>query len=83
MLSDERIEVDWNEIWRTVTTVTPEEWRALIQQLRDSHQRVLGTMRGFESWDNEDKFGNTLAIIVHTAYHLGEIRQALCVLQKD
>jgi hypothetical protein len=26
-------------------------------------------------------FGDMLAIIVHTAYHLGEIRQALCTLR--
>ena len=61
--------------------MTPEQWAALIQQLRDTYQRVLGTMRSFESWDNEDKFGGALAMLIHTAYHLGEIRQALCMLQ--
>ena len=83
MLSDERIEVDWKETWLTVTAVSPEQWAALIQQLRDTYQRVLGTMRSFKSWDNEDKFGGALAMLIHTAYHLGEIRQALCVLQRD
>ena len=83
MLSDERIEVDWKEIWLTVTAVSPEQWAALIQQLRDTYQRVLGTMRSFKSWDNEDKFGGALAMLIHTAYHLGEIRQALCVLQRN
>ncbi len=83
MLSSVEMEVDWGEIWRTVRAVSPAEWDTLRQQLRDTYHRVIGTMRGFESWDNENKFGNTLAIIVHTAYHLGEIRQALCVLQKD
>lgn len=83
MLSDERLEVNWKEIWLTVMAVTPEQWAGLIQQLRDTYQRVLGTMRSFESWDHEDKFGGALAMLIHTAYHLGEIRQALCVLQRD
>ena len=83
MLSDERIEVNWKDIWLTVTGVTPKQWAGLIQQLRDAYQRVLGTLRSFESWDNEDKFGGALAMLIHTAYHLGEIRQALCVLQCD
>jgi len=26
--------------------------------------------------------GGALSIVIHTAYHLGEIRQALCVLKK-
>ena len=31
---------------------------------------------------NEDTIGGALSIMVHTAYHLGEIRQALCTLKK-
>jgi hypothetical protein len=33
-----------------------------------------------EKWDDET-IGGSMAIIVHTAYHLGEIRQALCTLK--
>ena len=71
--------VDWGEIWRTVDTVTPEEWRRLKEQLVQTYQRVLGIMRGLD-WDSETSIGGALAIVVHTAYHLGEIRQALCTL---
>ena len=81
MLSDVPIEIDWGALWRSVGAVTPAEWDTLRQQLRDTYQRVLNTIRTFEAWGEGDKFSGTLAIIVHTAYHLGEIRQALCVLR--
>jgi hypothetical protein len=29
----------------------------------------------------EETMGGALSIVVHTAYHLGEIRQALCTLK--
>jgi hypothetical protein len=34
-----------------------------------------------ENWNDEDTIGAALAIVVHTAYHLREIRQALCTLR--
>ncbi len=74
-------QVDWGEIWRTVSAVTPEEWAASQAELRASYDRVRALIEGFEQFDG-DRFGNTLAIIVHSAYHLGEIRQALCTLQQ-
>ena len=73
--------VDWGEIWRTVNGVTPDEWMALKQQLKQTFQRVLDLMHGFEAWDDETYIGGALAILVHTAYHLGEIRQALCTVK--
>ncbi len=32
-------------------------------------------------WGGETAIGGALAIVVHTAYHLGEIRQALCIVK--
>lgn len=75
--------VDWGEVWRTVSIVTPDEWEASKTRLKASYERVLAIMKSFDSWENEDSFGNALAILVHTAYHLGEIRQALCTIQPD
>ena len=37
-------------------------------------------MRGLDNWENEAAIAVSLAIVVHTAYHLGEIRQALCTM---
>ena len=73
--------VDWDASWQQVTTVSPAEWDDLRQQLRDSYQRVRALFERFETWNGEDEISGALAIVVHTAYHLGEIRQALGVLR--
>ncbi|MBP6211236.1 MAG: hypothetical protein KA473_17530 [Anaerolineales bacterium] len=72
---------DWGEIWRTVEKVTPQEWEALKDKLRQAYQRMDRLFHENKMW-NEDTIGGSLSIVVHTAYHLGEIRQALCVLKK-
>ena len=72
---------DWGEIWRTVERVTPDEWEASKNRLQETYQRVRDLMKSFDSWDNEDRMGGAMNLLVHTAYHLGEIRQALCTLQ--
>ncbi|GAB4539317.1 MAG: hypothetical protein Kow0063_28020 [Anaerolineae bacterium] len=74
-------DVDWEEIWRTVKEVTPDEWAMLLQQLRQAYQRVSATLRELPAWDSEAAIGGAIAIVAHTAYHLGEIRQALCTLK--
>ena len=72
--------VDWGEIWRTVGAVTQAEWEQSIQELRQTYERIMAMLRGFEQW-NEDSIGGAMAMAIHTAYHLGEIRQALCTLR--
>ncbi len=81
MLTKDAGDVDWGEIWRTIREVTPVEWAELKSKLRQTYQRVFAMMRGFETWDDNIPIGGALAIVVHTAYHLGEIRQALCTLK--
>ncbi|KAA3643151.1 MAG: hypothetical protein DWQ07_21780 [Chloroflexi bacterium] len=73
--------VDWSKIWRIIKEVTPDEWMHIKQALKQTYQRVTAMLRDFESWNDEDRIGGALAIVVHTAYHLGEIRQALCTLE--
>jgi hypothetical protein len=72
---------DWGSIWRTVQAVTPDEWEASKARLKDSYQRTVSMINGFESWEGEENLSGALAIVVHTAYHLGEIRQAMCVVK--
>jgi len=79
----ERPQVDWGEIWRTVRTVTPEEWSASQQRLREAYRQVRALVTGMTTWEGEGEIGGALALLMHTAYHLGEIRQALCTLQPD
>ncbi len=80
MLETRTEQADWDSSWR-VGAVTAEEWEGLKTALRASYTRVRATMEGFDSWDNDDRVGGAVAIVVHTAHHLGEIRQMLCVLR--
>ena len=73
--------VDWGEIWRTVEKVTPDEWEELKDSLKQTYLRINQELHKLEDWDEEEKIGGAMAIVVHTAYHLGEIRQALCTLK--
>ncbi|PKO12214.1 MAG: hypothetical protein CVU39_25420 [Chloroflexi bacterium HGW-Chloroflexi-10] len=77
---DPNYRADWGEIWRTVERVTPEEWQAIQDELRASYQRILLLIESTPAW-GEDEIGGAIAIVAHTAYHLGEIRQALCTLR--
>ena len=81
MLEAPQKEVDWQSSWQ-VGAVTAEEWESLKMSLRESYARVRRTMEGFDSWDNDSRVGGAVAIVVHTAHHLGEIRQMLCVLKE-
>jgi hypothetical protein len=71
---------DWGYIWRTVEKVTPAEWDEYKIKLKDTYQRMDKLFRENPTWD-DDTIGGALSIVVHTAYHLGEIRQALCTLK--
>jgi hypothetical protein len=81
MREGEFSQVDWGEIWRTVSTVTAEEWEAIKQELRASYNRILKVVEDTQSWPGETEIAEAISIVAHTAYHLGEIRQALCTLK--
>lgn len=72
---------DWGYIWRTVEKVNNNEWEDYKNKLRDAYARMENLFRHNPMW-NEDTISGALAIVVHSAYHLGEIRQALCTLKK-
>ena len=80
-LKQEVGKVDWGEIWRTVEKISPEDWASLKKKLRETYLRLDKLFHDTEIWD-DDTIGGSMAIVVHTAYHLGEIRQALCTLKK-
>jgi hypothetical protein len=80
VIHGDSLPVDWGEVWRTVEKVTPKEWDALKSKLNESYNRISKIFRDNPVW-NKDSMGGSLAIVVHTAYHLGEIRQALCTLK--
>jgi hypothetical protein len=73
---------DWGKIWRETSAVTPEEWDAVKSSLRQSYDRIKALLNDMTEWSSEQQIANAIGIIVHTAYHLGEIRQALCTLKQ-
>jgi hypothetical protein len=83
ILNKERHNVDWGEIWRRVNKVSTEEWTAYQDQLKETYQRVISMLKNLEDWNDDRPIGGALAIAIHTAYHLGEIRQAMCVVKQD
>ncbi len=80
MFTNDDFQVDWGEVWRTTREVTPEEWDAIRDELKETYYHLREKMRTIESWDNNRPLGSAIALIAHTAYHLGEIRQATCIL---
>jgi hypothetical protein len=74
--------VDWGEIWRTVSAVTPQEWESLKERLKQTYLRIQEIVKTYDRWDEEHSLGGAMGILAHTAYHLGEIRQATCTVKK-
>jgi len=72
--------VDWGEIWRTVREVTPAEWDASRERLRRAYLRTMEMVKTYDHWETENSVGGAIGMLVHTAYHLGEIRQATCTV---
>jgi len=77
---EEPTDVDWTKSWQ-IEAVTPEEWTRLNQELRDTYRQVRTLLASNTDWNVDDRLGEALLTVVHTAYHLGEIRQALRTVQ--
>ena len=66
-------DIDWDESWR-IKTVNSAEWDDLNQAVRQAYSTLNEHLRAVESW-GEDEISVAMAVIAHTAYHLGAIRQ--------
>ena len=73
--------VNWEQSW-LIETVNETEWKALRDAVRGSYENVLRTFAEIETWD-QDKIGESIAIIAHSAYHLGAIRQMAKAVQLE
>ncbi len=67
--------VKWEQSW-LIETVSDEEWNHLRDGVRKSYENALRCFAEIEIW-NEDNTGEAIAIVAHTAYHLGAIRQIM------
>lgn len=73
--------VDWTEIWNNVNTVDETEWVEIQKELRNNYNRIQELIQSTPAWSSEREIGGVMGVIAHTAYHLGEIRQALCIIK--
>jgi hypothetical protein len=64
---------DWSASWRK-TSVTEQEWRQRLADLRAEAARWLGALREPRDVDTIELNG-MIGSIAHLAYHLGAIRQ--------
>lgn len=74
---------DWQEIWKNVRRVSPAEWEKQKRRLKESYQKVSETIRNYEHWENGYGIEGSLSVLVHSAYHLGAIRQMLVVIKSN
>ena len=74
-------QVDWTEIWNNVNVVDSSEWQTIQDELRRSYASIQELMKSTPEWPSEREIGGAMALLAHSAYHLGEIRQALCTLK--
>jgi hypothetical protein len=70
---------DWDGSWK-VGAVTDTEWQNLIAQLEVSTERAR-TYISMVDGSNEGHLSDAIALIAHSAYHLGEIRQGISVIR--
>lgn len=73
--------LNWREIWESDRPVSRDAWAAQVAALRAEHAKVLQMLAEPATWERDDVIGEFMAIAVHTAYHLGAIRQALAVIR--
>lgn len=72
--------INWRTIWETVSVVSEDEWQTNKDNLHTSYERVKSHLSNPDVWNDSHEVSAMMGMIVHTAYHLGEIRQMLCRL---
>ncbi len=72
---------DWDESW-TTHRVTEAEWDALRAQLRANYEQATAKLRAVMEW-GEDPLDYGMTIAIHSAYHLGAIRQLVKAVKEN
>ena len=73
------VPADWDSSWQ-VGEVTEAEWIDLVARLDAAYRDLIDFAGTNDTW-NDQFVGGAFGIVAHTAYHLGEIRQALNVIR--
>lgn len=74
-----RDKINWDESWR-IKTVSVAVWADLRREIRKTYSTVRDYLTALNSW-GEDEFSLAMAIVAHTGYHLGAIRQLLLAVR--
>jgi hypothetical protein len=77
--SGEYIPADWESSW-AIDRVTDEEWADLVARLKATFAEFVELAKVNDQWP-EPVLGGAFGVVIHTGYHLGEIRQALAFLR--
>jgi hypothetical protein len=72
--------LDWPGSWK-VHEVDDAAWRIVRSDLHDRYRQLRATLAARGAWD-DDAIGDALAILAHTAYHLGAVRQILRTVER-
>jgi len=73
--------VDWASSWRP-QQVGDREWEEVKSSIRREYAALIETLERLPAW-GEQQVGDSMAIVAHTAYHLGAIRHALKNLEQS
>ena len=66
---------DWAGSWK-VREVNDDEWQSLRESLQVAYNEVVTRLRKRDPWPDA-AVGPAMLLLVHCAYHVGEIRQRL------
>jgi hypothetical protein len=72
-LVGEEPKLDWPGSWK-VHVVDEAAWNGVRADLRACYERLRATIQ-VQVASGDDAIGDALAVLAHTAYHLGAIRQ--------
>ena len=59
--------------------MTPETWVVLKRDLKAAYASITRKFESMNKWEDDD-VGDSMAIVIHTANHLGAIRQMVRVI---
>lgn len=68
---------DWQESWQ-LSKVDEVQWNTLRNEVRVAYQRICELLNRQEAW--EDGLEAGFDVVIHSAYHLGAIRQMVKIL---
>ena len=74
--------LDWQGSW-AVGSVDDAAWDGLRDRLRDAYTSLMARVGDAAAWTHPMAITGGIAMVAHCAYHLGQIREALCTVQSE